>query len=173
MGRAFNLAGTPGFPYLETDCLNLRHREDIEDMRDVHCMLSSFTDLHAPLDHSCFDGDQNKSLRADVEWRGSHLGTGVKFWEVVVSDLPWQCSDEVALRQNGPLSVIKPVGRSRDYQVLSNHPAYSDAQLVRNPFRCFHRDDGNRSYRLFTCPELTTARFGPDHVGGERNRFPR
>jgi hypothetical protein len=143
MGRPFNKAGIPGFPYLETECLNLRHREDIADMRDTHWMLSSFTDLDTPLDRSCFDGDRNKSLRANIEWRGDHLGTGVKFWQVVASDLPWQCSDEVALRQQGPLSVIKPTVRSRDYQILSKHPAYLDAQLVRNPFRCFHRADGN------------------------------
>ncbi len=156
MGRSFSAAGTPGFPYLETECLNLRHREDVADLRDIQHLLSGFTDLNAPLDNSCFDGDRNKTLRGDLEWRGEHLGTGVKFWDVVASDLPWQCSDEVALRQQGPLSVLRPTMRSRDYQILSKHQAYLDGQLVRNPIRCFHRMDGTRS-----CP--TSSRHGADH----------
>src|SRR5436190_13059018 len=139
MGRAFNTAGDAGWPYIETDSLNFRHQQEIADMRDTHCLLLGLDELKTPLDNSCFDGDHNATLRGDVKWRGGHLGTGVRYWDTVASDLPYQGSDEVALRATGPLSAIKPNTRSRDYQILSQHPAFLEAQLVRNPFRCFHR----------------------------------
>lgn len=42
----------------------------------------------------------------------------------------------------GPRDGLRPLTRHVDKQTLSTHPFYKDAQLVRNPFRIFHRADG-------------------------------
>ena len=42
----------------------------------------------------------------------------------------------------GPRDGLRPLSRHVDKQTLSSHPFYKDAQLVRNPFRTFHRGDG-------------------------------
>ena len=42
----------------------------------------------------------------------------------------------------GPRDGLKPLHRQVDKQTLSSHPFYKDSQLVRNPFRTFHRSDG-------------------------------
>ena len=42
----------------------------------------------------------------------------------------------------GPKDCLQPLSRFVDKQALSNHPFYKDAQVVRNPFRTFHRSDG-------------------------------
>ena len=42
----------------------------------------------------------------------------------------------------GPRDGLRPLTRHVDRQTLSFHPFYRNAQLVRNPFRTFHRSDG-------------------------------
>ncbi|KAG5297503.1 CorA-like Mg2+ transporter domain-containing protein [Histoplasma ohiense] len=56
--------------------------------------------------------------------------------------MPWQISDGLPICASGPLGRIKPVINSYDFRILSSHPAFLDAQLVRNEFRFFHRSDG-------------------------------
>ncbi|PGH03793.1 hypothetical protein AJ79_07269 [Helicocarpus griseus UAMH5409] len=161
--RPFKNAGHVGFAYVELDDLNFRHREEIEDLRDTYCLLSKMEHLSGsepengevpsleavktldksePLNWECHRGDRNKSLRADLEWRADHLNTDLTFWELVASDMPWQISDGLPICASGPLGRIKPVVNSKDFQILSSHPAFLDAQLVRNEFRTFHRSDG-------------------------------
>lgn len=42
----------------------------------------------------------------------------------------------------GPRDGLQPIVRHVDRQILSLHPFYTNAQLVRSPFRTFHRSDG-------------------------------
>ena len=42
----------------------------------------------------------------------------------------------------GPRDGLRPIQRHVEKQVLGAHPFYKNAQLVRNPFRTFHRSDG-------------------------------
>ncbi|EEH18517.1 hypothetical protein PABG_07577 [Paracoccidioides brasiliensis Pb03] len=162
--RPFENAGHVGFAYVELDALNFRHRVEIEDLRDTYCILSkmehlSGSELEAdgdistsdasksrnrpdPLDWECLRGDRNASLRGDLEWRADHLNTDLTFWELVASDIPWQISDGLPICASGPLGRIKPLMNSCDFRVLSSHPSFLDAQLVRNEFRFFHRRDG-------------------------------
>ena len=42
----------------------------------------------------------------------------------------------------GPRDGLRPIVRHVDKQTLSSHPFYANSQLVRNPFRSFHRSDG-------------------------------
>ncbi|OAX85293.1 hypothetical protein ACJ72_00323 [Emergomyces africanus] len=162
--RPFKNAGHVGFAYVELDDLNFRHREEVEDLRDTYCLLSKLEHLSRPasdskgdglspqsikasagpdpLDWECHRGDRNAKLRGDLEWRADHLNTDLTFWELVASDMPWQISDGLPICASGPLGRIKPVMNSYDFRILSSHPAFLDAQLVRNEFRFFHRSDG-------------------------------
>lgn len=165
--RPFKNAGHVGFAYVELDNLNFRHREEVEDLRDTYCLLSRLDHLSRsapdstdddlspqtsktptgpePLDWECHRGDRNPKLRGDLEWRAEHLNTELTFWELVASDMPWQISDGLPICASGPLGRIKPVINSYDFRILSSHPAFLDAQLVRNEFRFFHRSDGSLS----------------------------
>jgi hypothetical protein len=148
MGRPFRTAGDAQWPYVEIDSLNFRHAEDIRELRDVYCLLSCLNHLREPLNSSVFDGEENPGLRKDLEWRVSHFETTIQYWDMVASDMPYMLSDGLPIRTQGPLSRIKPSRYSNDLKILSQHPRFLDAQLVRNQFRFFHRDDG-QIFRTF------------------------
>lgn len=141
-GREFEYAGRSGWPYLETEILNFRHRENFQEMRDVYLLLHENKVLHEDLNESTWKSDQNASLHSDIDWRANHLAMDPTFWNLVDSDMPWQLSEGLAMGSLGPRDGLRPVSRHVDKQTISSYPFYKDAQLVRNPFRTFHRGDG-------------------------------
>ena len=141
-GREFEHAGRSGWPYLETEVLNFRHRNNFQEMRDVWLMLHGRKELDDDLNESTWKNDHNASLHHDIDWRADHLAMEPHFWNLVDSDMPWQLSEGLAMGSQGPKDGLKPIARHVDKQTLSTHPFYKDAQLVRNPFRTFHRGDG-------------------------------
>ena len=44
-GRLFEIAGRPGFPYLETEILNFRLRKNFQEMRDAYLLLKDRKEL--------------------------------------------------------------------------------------------------------------------------------
>ena len=142
MGRQFESAGQGGWPYLETELLNVRSLQELTDLRVV-ASLSKDTELTRELDRLTFQGDNDASLRSDIEWRASHVGTDIGYWESVGSDMPWQLSEGSALNMNGPFKGSRSAKREIDRQMLAQHPFFKTAQLVRDSFRTFHRSDGN------------------------------
>lgn len=141
-GREFQHAGRSGWPYLETEILNFRHRDNFQEMRDTWLLLHNMHELDEDLDESTWKNDHNASFHHDVDWRAGHLGMKPTFWNLVDSDMPWQLSEGLAMGSQGPKDGLRPISRHVDRQTLSSHHFYSDAQLVRNPFRTFHRGDG-------------------------------
>lgn len=141
-GREFENAGRSGWPYLETEILNFRHRENFQEMRDVYLLLNKKKEMHEDLNESTWKADRNASLHSDIDWRADHLAMEPTFWNLVDSDMPWQLTEGLAMGAQGPRDGLQPIARHVDKQVLSSHPFYKDAQLVRNPFRTFHRSDG-------------------------------
>ena len=141
-GREFENAGRSGWPYIETEIFNFRHRQNFQEMRDVYLLLHDLKELQQDLDASTWKADQNASLHHDIDWRADHLATEPTFWNLVCSDMPWQFSEGLAMGSFGPKDGLKPVARHVDKQALSLHPFYKNAQLVRDPFRVFHRGDG-------------------------------
>ena len=111
-------------------------------MRDVWSLLHKRKDIEEELDKLTWKGDTNASFHSDLDWRADHLATSSNFWNLVASDMPWQLSEGLAMGSQGPMDGLKAIARHVDRQSLSMHPFYSDAQLVRNPFRTFHRGDG-------------------------------
>ena len=141
-GREFEQAGRSGWPYLETEVLNFRHRDNFQEMRDCWVLLRNMEELHIDLNESTWKNDRNASLHHDVDWRADHLAMEPTFWNLVDSDMPWQLSEGIAMGSQGPKDGLKPISRYADKQTLALHPLYKDTQLVRNPFRTFHRGDG-------------------------------
>ena len=164
-GRSFERAGTPDWPYLDFDCINVRNKNHFQEMQEVHTLLSKRADLKEALDNSILDGDINENLRSDMAWRSDHVGTPLEFWKVVQSDLPWQLSEGIALGQDGPIDGDDRKLSDAELQMLSKHPRYLNALLVRNPFRCFHRADGKKTAARVKSPEMLSAiRLSFDHV---------
>ncbi|KAL8945436.1 MAG: hypothetical protein Q9211_000039 [Gyalolechia sp. 1 TL-2023] len=141
-GREFENGGSPGWPYLETEVLNMRSHKNFQEMRDVYLILSNLTELDEKLDHSSFKNNHNPSLQSDIQWRAGHRAMSAGYWSLVASDMPWQLDEGLAMGIRGPLEGLQPIARHVDPQMLSAHPFYKDSHLVRNVFRCFHRSDG-------------------------------
>lgn len=142
MGRDFDLAGRGGWPYLETEILSFRSRENFKDLRDTLRLLSKDTDVTMKLDRGVFEGDGNKKLRSDMTWRAEHVGKTLNYWDLASSDIPWQLSEGTSLYLQGPYDGSHRMKLTVDDQALSKHPFFRDSQFVRDPFRCFHRADG-------------------------------
>ena len=123
-------------------------------MREVYLFLKDKKNLpgdlqgfQESLEKHIWDNEKNASLQHDMTWRADHLGVKLDYWNLVSSDMPWQLTEGIAMTNLVPLEGLKPVGRHIDQQAVSSHPFYKDAQLVRSPFRCFHRSDGMVSPR--------------------------
>lgn len=141
-GRKFEMAGRAGWPYLETEVLNFRGKENFQEMRDVYLLLKSLPGFEDQLEKHIWDGEGNSSFQSDVEWRSGHLDLKASYWNMTASDMPWQLSEGITMGSQGPTEGLKPIGRHIEKQSLSAHPFFTGAQLVRNPFRTFHRGDG-------------------------------
>ena len=182
-GREFENAGRSGWPYLETEVLNFRHRDNFQTMRDIYLLLHDKSEMLDDLNESTWRADRNASLHTDVDWRADHLAMEPSFWNLVDADMPWlvifpnpslpivscplpasrdmsydprtipsrgvlnrisfrQLSEGLAMGAMGPRDGLRPIVRHVDKQILSSHPFYNNAQLVRSPFRTFHRSDG-------------------------------
>ena len=140
-------------------------------MRDIYLLLHDKSELKDDLNESTWRADRNPSLHSDVDWRADHLAMEPSFWNLVDADskalfelirypspptfcspslkmltrkcaVPWQLSEGLAMGAMGPRDGLQPIVRHVDKQILSLHPFYTNAQLVRSPFRTFHRSDG-------------------------------
>ncbi|KAL8698603.1 MAG: hypothetical protein Q9224_001780 [Gallowayella concinna] len=141
-GKEFENGGACGWPYLETEVLNIRSHQNFQEMRDVYLILSKMTELEEELDRSSFKNDENSSLQSDIEWRAKHLAMPANYWNLVSSDMPWQLSEGLAIGIRGPTEGLQPISRQIGQQTLCTHPFYRNCHMVRNIFRCFHRSDG-------------------------------
>ncbi|KAL8812163.1 MAG: hypothetical protein Q9200_001243 [Gallowayella weberi] len=141
-GKEFENGGPCGWPYLETEVLNIRSHQDFQEMRDVYLILSKMTELDEELDQASFKNDENSSLQSDIEWRAKHLAMPANYWNLVSSDMPWQLSEGLAMGIRGPTEGLQPITRQIGEQTLCTHPFYRNSHMVRNIFRCFHRSDG-------------------------------
>ena len=62
--------------------------------------------------------------------------------DLASSDVGYQLPDGRGLGLNGASGGIRPLDTKLDEQVLCRYPFFGLAQIVRSPFRCFHRADG-------------------------------
>lgn len=142
MGRPFTKGGRAGWPYLETETLDVRKAKSVHDARDLLRILKSDTSLSNPLDRGVWVGDNNENLKKDVLWRAQYVGKSVDFCSLVEADLPWQLSEGSHLNMNGVADGVRTTKLEKSEQSLSRHALFDGLYLARNPFRTFHRNDG-------------------------------
>lgn len=147
MGRRFVNLGRSGFPYAVAEVLNFRNRKQFQKTRDVYHLLHDEQKLTERLNACCWAGFEVDMLD-DLKWRTTHLGlaedwnTLPDFWTACNSDVSWQMSEGLIRSNYGPLEGLCPTLWQSDKQALHKHRFFGSAQLVRDPFRCFHREDG-------------------------------
>jgi hypothetical protein len=134
------------WPYQSIDVLDIIHKDEYSDTRDVFKMLSSKMSVNEPLKkrlNSSSRTSMDPVMVDDLEWRAKHLGLETDFWADARADIPYQLTEVNAIEYpSGPLDGPCPLSSSILQQTLWDNPVYKNAQLVRNPFRCFHRSDG-------------------------------
>ena len=160
-GRPLANLGPSGFPYASIEVLNFCDRERYQQMRDTYHYLHDVNIVSAYLNKDCWTGfpppevTKGKGLLDDLKWRTTHLGlasdwnTLPDFWTTCASDISWQLTEGVSFPHYGPLDGLRPTLWQSDTQALLKNAFFESAQLVRDPFRCFHRGDGE-----FCCSTL-------------------
>ena len=160
MGRPFTNTGRMGFPYAVVEVLNLCDRTRFQKTRDVYHFLHDEHQLTRKLNAACWTGFEDGptygglGVLDDLRWRTTHLGlahdwkTLPDFWTACNSDVSWQMSEGLIRSNYGPLDGLNPTLWQSDKQALHKHRFFGSSQLVRDPFRCFHRDDGRSQLRV-------------------------
>jgi hypothetical protein len=149
--------GTKFFPYIQFETLNLRNRQDLQDMLEIKNIITQNKELEqvtAQLDATALEGLSNNFVQ-DLDWRSNHLGLDLHYSQLVSRDFPRQLSHSLPRHylssHNLSFSPLTDMHDTHaiDEQVIATFPFYRNAQLVRNPFRCFHRADGGCCSSLF------------------------
>lgn len=175
MGRPFKMAGRAGWPYLNIEKLDFRHRRDIEDSNNLLSVIRLDKELRRVLDRGVWVGDKNGTLKDDVEKRAGHTDKTADFCELAESDLPRSICEGSSLNVNVPAGGTGTTDVDRTKHSLASRPAFEDAFLARNPFRTFHRNDGKASIRPipgFSLKLTELRRLFVDNVAGCRRRLP-
>ena len=153
-GRRFSNLERSGSPYAEIEVLNFQSKTRFQEKRDVYHILREFGDTSDILTSKCwegFDKDLSKDeigILDDLRWRFGYLGITPDFdslsdfWTAVCSDISWQLSEGLSMASYGPLAGLQPSFQQADDQILHHHDFFKGSQLVRDPFRFFHRGDG-------------------------------
>ena len=136
-----NVAG-PTWPYIVCQTISLENRDAYKARRDTCILASKVERLASKLDHTKFRGDNNGRLQGDIAWRAQHVGSTMGFLDLAQSDIGYQLPDGRGLGLNGPHGGIRPTDTNLDEQILRRFPFFKLTQIVRAPFRCFHRPDG-------------------------------
>ena len=82
-GRPFEQGGRSGWPYIETEIFNFRHRKNFQEMRDVYLLLRDRETLHSDLDKSTWKADQNASLHHVSEFLYLSFAPQDSDWETL------------------------------------------------------------------------------------------
>lgn len=153
-GRPFKNLGRFEWPYATVEVLNFCDRSHFQNMRDVYRFLHDEAKLTEELNEECWRGfdlgskTEEARILDDLKWRNTHLGlaedweTLPDYWTACSSDISRQITEGLSMSDYGPLDGLQPTLWQSDKQALHKHSFFGSAQLVRDPFRCFHRDDG-------------------------------
>ena len=137
-----NNTNDTSWQYPEFETFGVRRRKDLEDMRDIQLILKNFEEfacVNETLDSECLENIK-PDLIQDLEWRAGHLRSSLTYWDMVYGDLQHQLSSGPSLHDNS-LKIIS-ASFNVSVQTISGTQLYKDAQIVRYPFRTFHRTDG-------------------------------
>lgn len=137
--------------------------------RDVAREFKELSDhaIKEALDRKVFVDIENTDLHTDLLWRVEHTGLTPDYWTTVKSDLPWLLTDGV-LNMKGPAASARDASLELMKQALQENETYKNAYLARDPFRCFHREDGEW-FRASMWLMTDQRRISPDILAGNRS----
>ncbi|KAL9597541.1 MAG: hypothetical protein Q9179_004228 [Wetmoreana sp. 5 TL-2023] len=125
-----------------TVILSIKDHQYSQDQLDVFNMLSTFPELTIKLNELNLKNDGRSKLLFELARWAHRLDVSSRFWAIVRSDMPWQLGEEsYSSRSAVDIQNYPPASRIEE-QMLSRHPYYRGAVLVRDPLHCLHRDDG-------------------------------
>ena len=136
-----NVAG-PNWPYLSCEVFSLENRNTYKRTRDVGILAGKVPGLSQKLEPTKFRGDKNTELQSDIDWRANHVGSNAGYMDLARNDIGYQLNDGRGLGYNGPREYVRHTDTKLDEQILRQFPFFEEAQIVRCPFRTFHRPDG-------------------------------
>lgn len=111
-------------------------------MRDIRTYVKyhkELTGVKNELDSAALKG-LSKGLTDDLVWRAGFLHRDLDYWELVTPDFQRQLSSGQGVHVDPLVSQLAVL--NVEEQGISKLNFYKRAQIVRYPFRCFHRSDG-------------------------------
>ncbi|KAI9664249.1 MAG: hypothetical protein M1831_002428 [Alyxoria varia] len=141
-GKPFHNAGSPGWPFLAIEHMQLQRRCLLQDTRDAYALLKADESVTRILDTDVLSGDRNETFGQDLKWRSRHLGIEPGFWELSSCDIPMLLSEGIPMGGVGAIEPVRGRGRAVDDTAITKHPQFENSRLVTRPFRAFHHSDG-------------------------------
>ena len=153
-------------PHHACNILGFRDRQFLQDQLDIWNISRDSSRHTFELNLWLLKNRLTSRAHDDFNWR---LGLETHFWNTVHSNMPWQLGDGF---RNSLFEIdvgTGPQTSTIDRQMLSRHPSYQGAVLVRDPLHCFHRSDGQ--YFSRTTPFKSNIKTrAPTHDVAERGR---
>lgn len=143
-GFAFKEAGSPSWPYPQFEVLSFRSRHDVQAARDIVSLLSVKPSLRSLLERANLGPEDGFLHTATVEWTRNR-NASLSFWNLVTPELPLQLSEDVT-GFNNVNTELRPYSRKIDEQLLTRHPFYESAQILRNEVLMLPRGDGKTRF---------------------------
>ena len=176
-GRPFTHSGaTPRCPHPTLDILQLRNRKELQQQRNVFDLLKPLEEIQPALDQCALANNRNSSFERDLEWRKIHLGKGLGYWDTVVTDIPYQMSDGVALPAFGPVRAGSLGKKDANW----TRPHSPSTTISESHSSCAIFLEPGIVLTVFTFARLTYSvdknantvdRCNIDHVRSQRNRL--
>ena len=134
------------------EVLGLQDRRFLQDQLDVYNILQlpEFENLTNNLTRSLSSTDLGDDLLDGLIQLGWYLDDKPTFWNLAKTEITWQLSEGVKSSLLDTDVFTNPVAEKVEDQMLGRHPRYEGTVLVRDYFRCFHREDGTSRSRHYT-----------------------
>lgn len=134
---------------LSTEITSVKPRQHLQAQLDAFNILRSLRNLTAQLDELNLKQNGNSELLQHMKWKERQLDDGSRFWDTVHSDLPWHLGEGVRTSvRDRDVRTNPRVSK----QMLTRHPKYRGMILVKDPFQCLHRGDGEPVNAFFNTP---------------------
>ena len=131
-------------PGLACEVLSLRDKQYLQDQLDVFNILRDFEDLTSDLDLQNTGAAWDSTINQDINRTARRFDIDTDFWQLAMSDIPWQLGEGTRTSLLDTDLGTNEISLTIEDQILSRHPRYANAVLVRALFQCYHRGDGKR-----------------------------
>ena len=130
---------------LACEVVSLRDKQYLQDQLDVFNILRDFTNLTKELEVENRRHGWDSSMSEDIMITAKQFNIGTDFWQLGTTDIPWQLGEGTRFGLLDTDLGTNAVSLTIEEQLLSRHPRYKNAVLVRALFQCYQRADGKQS----------------------------